>query len=174
MVLAVIGIYGIMVYIFGSYLAPALIVTTIPLGLLGISVSFYLHDRPISFLAMIGIIGLAGIIVNNGIILIDYINQMKEEGKMSLQEILVHASVTRLKPVMASSITTMGGLFPTAYGIGGSDSMLVPITMAMAWGLTTGTILTLIWVPAGFGIIEDFMEKVSNTRVYKYLTSEKY
>ena len=174
MILAVIGIYGIMVYIFGSYLAPALIVTTIPLGLLGISVAFYLHDRPISFLAMIGIIGLAGIIVNNGIILIDYINQMKAEGKKSLHEILVHASVTRLKPVMASSITTMGGLFPTAYGIGGSDSMLVPITMAMAWGLTTGTMLTLIWVPAGFGIIEDFMAKVSKTRAYKALTSEKY
>lgn len=174
MVLAIIGIYAIMVYIFGSYLAPALIVTTIPLGLLGISVSFYLHDRPISFLAMIGVIGLAGIIVNNGIILIDYINQMKEEGKMSIHDILVHASVTRLKPVMASSITTMGGLFPTAYGIGGSDAMLVPITMAMAWGLTTGTILTLIWVPAGYGIIEDFMKKVSTTKVYEWLTAENY
>lgn len=174
MVLAVIGIYGIMVYIFGSYLAPALIVSTIPLGLLGISVSFYLHDRPISFLAMIGIIGLAGIIVNNGIILIDYINQLKEEGELSLHDALVSASVTRLKPVMASSITTMGGLFPTAYGIGGVDSMLVPITMAMAWGLTTGTILTLIWVPAGFGIIEDFMGKVSKTRLYKALVAEKY
>ncbi len=174
MILAIIGIYGIMVYIFGSYLAPALIVSTIPLGLLGISVAFYLHDRPISFLAMIGVIGLAGIIVNNGIILIDYINQMKAEGKKNLHEILVHASVTRLKPVMASSITTMGGLFPTAYGIGGSDSMLVPITMAMAWGLTTGTILTLVWVPAGFGIIEDFMGVMQKTRIYKFLTSEKY
>ncbi len=62
---------------------------------------------------------------------------------------------------MATSLTTMGGLFPTAYGIGGADSMLIPMTMAMAWGLTTGTILTLVWIPAGYGIIEDFMGLVN-------------
>lgn len=157
MVLALIGIYAIMVYIFRSYLAPGLIMTTIPLGLLGVSVSFWAHGRPVSFLAMIGVIGLAGIIVNNGIILIDFINQMKSEGKLGLREILIKAPTIRLKPVMATSLTTMGGLFPTAYGIGGADSMLIPMTMAMAWGLTTGTVLTLVWIPAGYGIIEDFM-----------------
>lgn len=157
MILALIGIYAIMVYIFRSYLAPGLIMTTIPLGLLGVSVSFWAHGRPVSFLAMIGVIGLAGIIVNNGIILIDFINQMKSEGKLGLREILIQAPTIRLKPVMATSLTTMGGLFPTAYGIGGADSMLIPMTMAMAWGLTTGTILTLVWIPAGYGIIEDFM-----------------
>lgn len=157
LIMALIGIYAIMVYIFRSYLAPGLIMTTIPLGLLGISVAFWAHGRPVGFLAMIGVIGLAGIIVNNGIILIDFINQMRAEGKTNLREILIKAPVIRLRPVMASSITTMGGLFPTAYGIGGADSMLVPMTLAMAWGLTTGTILTLVWVPAGYGIIEDFV-----------------
>lgn len=156
LILALIGIYAIMVYIFRSYLAPGLIMTTIPLGLLGVSLSFWAHGRPVSFLAMIGVIGLAGIIVNNGIILIDFINQMKDEGKMSLREILIKAPTIRLKPVMATSLTTMGGLFPTAYGMGGADAMLIPMTLAMAWGLTTGTILTLMWIPAGFGIIEDF------------------
>lgn len=155
MVLALIGIYAIMVYIFRSYLAPGLIMTTIPMGLLGVSVSFFFHQRPVSFLAMIGVIGLAGIIVNNGIILIDFINQMRDEGKMSLHDILVKAPTIRLKPVMATSLTTMGGLFPTAYGIGGADAMLVPMTLAMAWGLTTGTILTLVWIPSGYAIIED-------------------
>lgn len=161
MFLALIGIYAIMVYIFRSYLAPGLIMTTIPLGLLGMSVSFWAHGRPVSFLAMIGVIGLAGIIVNNGIILIDFINQMKSEGKLELREILIKAPTIRLKPVMATSLTTMGGLFPTAYGLGGADSMLIPMTMAMAWGLTTGTILTLVWIPAGYGIIEDFMGLVN-------------
>lgn len=155
MVLALIGIYAIMVYIFRSFLAPGLIMTTIPLGLLGVSVSFWAHGRPVSFLAMIGVIGLAGIIVNNGIILIDFINQMKDEGKMSIRDILIKAPTIRLRPVMATSLTTMGGLFPTAYGIGGADAMLVPMTLAMAWGLTTGTILTLVWIPAGFAIIDD-------------------
>jgi multidrug efflux pump subunit AcrB len=157
MLLALVGIYAIMVYIFRSYLAPGLIMTTIPLGLLGVAISFWAHGRPVSFLAMIGVIGLAGIIVNNGIILIDFINQMKDEGVMSMREILTKAPTIRLKPVMATSLTTMGGLFPTAYGVGGADAMLVPMTLAMAWGLTTGTILTLVWIPAGYGIIEDMM-----------------
>lgn len=161
MILALIGIYAIMVYIFRSYLAPGLIMTTIPLGLLGVSVSFWFHGRPVSFLAMIGVIGLAGIIVNNGIILIDFINQMKDQKKMDLREILIKAPTIRLKPVMATSLTTMGGLFPTAYGLGGADAMLVPMTLAMAWGLTTGTILTLIWIPAGYAIIEDMMKLVN-------------
>lgn len=161
MILALIGIYAIMVYIFRSYLAPGLIMTTIPLGLLGVSIAFWAHGRPVSFLAMIGVIGLAGIIVNNGIILIDFINQMRDEGKMSLRDILIKAPTIRLKPVMATSLTTMGGLFPTAYGIGGADAMLVPMTLAMAWGLTTGTILTLIWIPSGYAIIEDMMKLVN-------------
>lgn len=161
MILALIGIYAIMVYIFRSYLAPGLIMTTIPLGLLGVSVAFWAHGRPVSFLAMIGVIGLAGIIVNNGIILIDFINQMKDEGKMELRDILIKAPTIRLKPVMATSLTTMGGLFPTAYGLGGADAMLVPMTLAMAWGLTTGTILTLIWIPSGYAIIEDMMKLVN-------------
>lgn len=159
MVLALIGIYAIMVYIFRSYLAPGLIMTTIPLGLLGISIAFWAHGRPVGFLAMIGVIGLAGIMVNNGIILIDFINQMRAQGELTLREILIKAPTIRLRPVMATSLTTMGGLFPTAYGIGGADSMLVPMTLAMAWGLTTGTILTLVWIPAGYGIIEDVSTK---------------
>ena len=160
MILALVGIYAIMVYIFRSYLAPGLIMTTVPLGLLGVSISFWIHDKPVSFLAMIGVIGLAGIIVNNGIILIDFINQMKDEGKLPLREILIKAPTIRLKPVMATSLTTMGGLFPTAYGVGGADAMLVPLTLAMAWGLTTGTILTLVWIPSGYAIIEDMMAQV--------------
>ena len=80
---------------------------------------------------------------------------------MELREILIKAPTIRLKPVMATSLTTMGGLFPTAYGIGGADAMLVPMTLAMAWGLTTGTILTLVWVPAGYAIIEDMMVLVN-------------
>ncbi len=161
MILSLIAIYAIMVYLFRSFLAPGLIMTTIPLGLLGVSLAFWAHGRPVSFLAMIGVIGLAGIIVNNGMLLIDFINLMKEEGKLSMREILMKAPTIRLKPVMATSISAIVGLFPTAYGIGGSDAMLVPMTLAMAWGLTTGTILTLIWIPAGYAIIEDFMRLVN-------------
>lgn len=174
MMLALVGIYAIMVYIFRSYLAPGLIMTTIPMGLLGMSVAFWAHQRPVGFLAMIGAIGLAGIIVNNGIILIDFINQMRSEGKMKLRDILIQAPTIRLKPVMATSLTTMGGLFPTAYGVGGADAMLVPMTLAMAWGLTTGTILTLIWIPAGYAIIEDMLRWVTKIPFIARFSKQKH
>lgn len=155
--LSLIAIYAIMVGIFGSFLSPALIMTSIPLGLFGVSISFWLHGRPLGFLAMNGVIALGGIIVNNGIILIDYINRMRKENNFTLNEILVKAPVDRLRPVLATSLTTMGGLFPTAYGIGGADNMLVPMTLALAWGLLSGTFLTLIWIPSGYAIIEDII-----------------
>ncbi len=156
--LALIGIFALLVFLFSSYLRPIIIMSTIPLGLVGFSIAFYFHGRPSSFLAMIGLIGLAGIIVNSGIVLISFIDEMREEGKLSLDEILVKASGMRLRAVLVTSLTTISGLFPTAYGIGGSDAILVPMTLAMAWGLVSGTILTIIWVPCAYGILEDLVK----------------
>ncbi|MBC86901.1 MAG: hypothetical protein CL677_06945, partial [Bdellovibrionaceae bacterium] len=156
LVLALIGIFALLVFLLNSYLRPVIIMSTIPLGLVGFSVAFALHQRPISFLALIGVIGLAGIIVNSGIVLITFIQELLEEEKMELEEALVKASGLRLRAVVVSSLTTISGLLPTAYGIGGTDAILVPMTLAMAWGLTSGTVLTLMWVPAAYAILEDF------------------
>jgi multidrug efflux pump subunit AcrB len=148
---------------------------TIPLGLIGFSISFFLHGRPISFMALIGIIGLAGIIVNSGIVLIDFIQSMEREGKMKLEDILVKASGMRLRAVVTTSLTTVAGLFPTAYGIGGADAMLIPMTMAMAWGLTTGTIFTLIFIPPAYAILNDwisFLMRLPGMKVFVSLGKE--
>ncbi len=158
LVLSLIGIFGLLVFLFKSYLRPLIIMTTIPLGLIGFSVAFFFHSRPISFMALIGIIGLGGIIVNSGIVLISFIDQLRDSTNMKMSEILAKASGMRLRAVLVTSLTTVSGLIPTAYGIGGSDSTLIPMTMAMAWGLTSGTILTLLWVPCAYAIIEDFLE----------------
>ena len=171
LILALIGIFALLVFLFKSYLRPMIIMSTIPLGLIGFSIAFFLHQRPISFLAMIGVIGLAGIIVNSGIILISFIDELREEGKLTLPEILSKASGLRLRAVLVTSLTTVSGLLPTAYGIGGSDAMLVPMTMAMAWGLTSGTVLTLIWVPCFYAIIEDWNNLL--TRIMKRI-DERY
>lgn len=131
--------------------------TTIPLGLFGFSIAFYFHDEPRSFLALIGLIGLGGIIVNSGIVLISFIEQMKRETTFSLHEILAKASSVRLRAVVVTSLTTVAGLMPTAYGIGGKDATLIPMTLAMAWGLTSGTVFTLIWIPCAYAINEDIV-----------------
>lgn len=157
LVLSLIGIFALLVLLFNSFFRPAIIMSTIPLGLVGFSVAFALHQKPISFLAMIGVIGLGGIIVNSGIILISFIDELRAENKdLSFEDVLAKASKLRLRAVLVSSLTTISGLMPTAYGIGGLDAMLMPMTLAMAWGLTSGTILTLIWVPAAYAVLEDF------------------
>lgn len=160
MVLSFLGIFGILVFLFRSFLRSILVLTTIPLGLIGVSIAFYLHGRPFSFIAMIGVVGLAGVIVNAAIVLVSYIDEVLAEGKLSLYEALAKASTHRLRSVLVTGLTTVGGLLPSAYGIGGTDEILVPMTLALAWGLVSGTIVTLIWVPCGYAIIEDYMKLV--------------
>jgi multidrug efflux pump subunit AcrB len=162
LVLSLVGIFGLLVLIFKSYLSPFIILTTIPLGLVGVSVSFFLHQKDLSFMAIIGVIGLGGIIVNSGIILISFIEQLRLETKMSLRDVLVKASVLRLRSVVVTSLTTISGLVPTAYGIGGVDYFIIPMALALAWGLTTGTILTLYWVPPAYAIVQTLITQMSS------------
>ncbi len=164
LLLSLIGIFALLVFLFKSYIKPIIILTTIPLGLVGVSISFYLHQRPISFLALIGVVGLGGIIVNSGIVLISFIETLKKEKELPIAKILVQATGMRLKAVVVTSLTTVSGLLPTAYGIGGADDFIIPMTLAMAWGLVSGTILALLWVPCAYAITEDlsrFFEKCS-------------
>jgi multidrug efflux pump subunit AcrB len=158
--LAVVGILGILVFAFNSFLKPFLILSSIPLGLIGINVAFFLHQRPLSFLALIGTIGLAGVIVNSAIILVsaitDYFKEhpLEKEDSSAYLKALTQVTTERLRPVLITSLTTVAGLFPTAYALGGYDATLVPLTLAMGWGLFAGTFLSLVWIPVGYRLIE--------------------
>ncbi len=155
LVLAMLGIGAILIFVFNSFLKPLLVMTTIPLGLIGVTWAFYLHGRPLSFLALIGVIGLAGVVVNSAIVLVAYIDELRQEGSKDLLQILASASAARLRAILATGLTTVGGLMPTAYGIGGYDPFLVPMVLALAWGLIAGTTLQLIWVPCAYAIACD-------------------
>lgn len=162
LILSVIGIFALLVLIFGSYFSPLIIMTTIPLGLTGVAIAFFLHQKDISFMSLIGVIGLGGIIVNSGIILISFIEQMRTESQLSLNDILVKASAMRLRAVLVTSLTTISGLIPTAYGIGGVDYFIIPMALALAWGLSTGTLFTLYWVPPAYALVESVRARFSN------------
>ena len=103
---------------------------------------------------------LAIIAVLFGMISISFIEQLREETDMALNDILKKAAGLRLKAVVVTSLTTVSGLLPTSYGWGGSDAFIIPMTMALAWGLVSGTILSLIWVPCAYAITEDFLQYV--------------
>ena len=154
--LALFAIFMILIVLFKSFLLSFLILSCIPLGLIGVIWSFLLHQKPLSFLAMIGVVGLAGVVVNSAIILISFIlNLQKEKPESPLHEIVVKAAKMRFRPIMITNLTTLGGLLPTAYGIAGFEPLLMPMTLALFWGLFTATFLTLVWIPCAMLMIED-------------------
>lgn len=156
MILAILGIFTILVATLKSYFKPLLIILSIPFSFIGPIMGFLLHGKSFGFIAMIGIIGLTGVVINAAIILVAVIDNIRSNSKLSLHECLVQGSVVRLRPIVLTTLTTILALIPTAYGIGGYDPILVPMTLAMAWGLLFGTVITLIIVPCGYAILEDF------------------
>ena len=168
MTIAIFAILIILIALFRSFLLSFLILSCIPLGLIGVSLAFFLHQRPLSFFAMIGVVGLSGVVVNSAIILISYIEQLRRDNpSLPLIKVVAQASKLRLKPILITNLTTLGGLFPTAYGIAGYEPMLMPMTLALFWGLLAATLLTLVWVPCGFLIISEGREL--SAKFLKYL-----
>ena len=112
-------------------------------------------------MAIMGIVGLNGIVVNDSIVLVDFINKLRESG-MTRADSIVKAGQMRIRPVILTTITTAGGLSTVAYGIGGKDPFLVPMAMALCWGLVFATVLTLIVIPCIYSIIDDIAIKITH------------
>lgn len=146
MVLAVIFIYLIMVAQFQSLKSPFIILFTIPLAFTGGFLALFLSGKELSVIAMLGFIMLAGVIVNNGIVLIDYINQARMEGKTK-KEAIREAAITRLRPILMTALTTILAMIPSALGWGDGSAMMQPMAITMVGGLTYGTLLTLFVIP---------------------------
>ncbi len=152
--LAILGIFLILVLTMKNLMQPFLVLLTIPLGLTSVIWVFFIHRLPISFMGMLGVIALAGIIVNNAIVFIDFINQKRAEGMERMESVLEGAK-DRVRPIFLTSITTVIGILPTAYGWGGLDMFVVPIAMALGWGIFAGSILTAFVFPASVVILDD-------------------
>ncbi|MFH1622398.1 MAG: efflux RND transporter permease subunit [Candidatus Omnitrophota bacterium] len=157
--IAVLLIFLILATQFNSLVQPMIVLLTIPFGMIGVVLAFLLHGMNFSFLAILGIVGLTGIVVNDSIVLVDFINRMRRDGA-SRQESIIEAGVIRMRPVLITTFTTVAGLSTVAYGIGGSDPFLKPMALAIAWGLTFATILTLIVMPCFYAIVDDIALKV--------------
>ena len=134
--------------LFGSILLPFTILMTIPFAIIGVILAFIAHGQPISFLALVGFVGLSGVIVNGAIVMIDFAQSLRKNNpNMSIEEVALKAGSMRLRAVILTTLTTVLGLLPTAYGIGGRDPFLVPLALAFAWGLMFSTLLTLFIIP---------------------------
>lgn len=159
LVIAVLLVYIVMVAQFESFKTPFIILFCVPFGFVGVIFSLILAGSSLSIPSFIGIILLVGIVVNNGIVLIDYIEQLREETSLSLKECIAKGSAARLRPVLMTTLTTVLAMIPMVMGIGEGSEMMQPMGVSVAGGLTFSTLITLVLIPTIYFIVEGHAER---------------
>jgi len=155
LILAVLLVYAVMASQYESLRDPFIIMFSIPVAAIGVVLSLLLTGTSFSMQAYIGIIMLAGIVVSNAILLVDYINTLRQRDKMPLREAVELGGRTRLRPILMTSIATMLGLVPMAMGLGDGGELQAPLARVVIGGLLASTMVTLVLVPAVYTLFEE-------------------
>ena len=162
-VVAIIGIFLLLAILFNSYSQPMLVLAAVPFSLIGVIWAFYFHGEPLSFFALTGSLALMGVIVNDSLVMVSHLNYIRDKSAQ-LEEKKVwiaRGSRDRLRAVVLTTLTTMAGVLPLAYGIGGTDVFLQPMVLALGYGLIFGTFLTLILLPCMYLMNYDFINMLN-------------
>ncbi len=168
---AAVGIYLVLLLLFNSMVQPLVVMAAVPFGLIGVIIAFALHQQSLGFLAMLGVIGLTGIVVNDSLILVNLANRMRERARdKALSDIIIAATKHRFRPILLTSVTTVAGLLPMAYGLGGSDPFSAPMALAMGYGILFATPLTLVLLPCLLMILDDLA--IATRRLTGRLTNQ--
>lgn len=161
-------IYALLAAQFENFVLPVIIIGSIPLALVGIVWGLLLTGQPVDIMVMIGVILLAGVVVNNAIVLIDFIKMTRERGS-ERQEAVIESCRTRLRPILMTTMTTVLGMLPLSLGIGEGSEIYRGMAITVMFGLTFSTLLTLVVIPILYTLIEDmnnailkFLKKVYN------------
>jgi HAE1 family hydrophobic/amphiphilic exporter-1 len=162
LILSLILVFMVLAAQFESIIQPFVIMLTIPLAGVGTILTFFLFGKSLNMMAYIGIIMLAGIAVNNAILLIDRINQLRENG-LEKKEAIVTASAQRIRPILMTSLTTILALLPLTIGIGESASLRSPLALAVIGGMVSSTLLTLAVVPCVYWVFDSLSSKISGS-----------
>jgi len=158
-------VYMVMAGQFESFLEPFIIIFTLPLAFIGVALGLFVTSTSLSVMAIIGMLMLAGIVVNNGIVMVDYANQLRKSGK-DLKIAIVEASTTRMRPIIMTAATTILAMFPLALGVGEGAETWAPMAVTVIGGLFVATVLTLIVEPCIyviFGSHKTFLRKNSES-----------
>lgn len=163
-VVAALLVYMVMASQFESLLEPFIIIFTVPMALIGVVLGLLVTGTPLSVMSLIGVLMLAGIVVNNGIVMIDYANQTLCRKKSTLEDAIIEASTTRLRPILMTALTTMLAMTPLALGIGEGAESWAPMAVTVIFGLAAATILTLIVEPCIYVVMgKRIAKKVCDT-----------
>jgi HAE1 family hydrophobic/amphiphilic exporter-1 len=170
MALATALVYMILASLFESLIHPFTIMITLPLAAIGVILSLFVTGRALSVPALVGAIMLVGIVVNNGIVLVDYINQLRSRG-YDRERAIAEGSATRVRPVLMTTLTTVVALIPLALGIGEGAEMQAPLATVLVGGLTTSTVLTLGFLPVFYSIMDDVGRRAG--RLWRRVSGEE-
>lgn len=160
LVLSIILVYMIIAAQFESLLMPLAVMFSVPFSLIGVILGLLLADKSLNVLSYIGIIMLVGIVVNNSIVLIDYINKLRQKG-IERKEAIILGGTTRLRPILMTMFTTVLALVPMALGIGEGAELRAPMAITIIGGLTSSTFLSLIIVPIFYTFLDDLSQKIT-------------
>ncbi len=139
-------VYMVMAGQFESFLEPFIIIFTLPLAFIGVVLALFVTSTPLSVMVIVGMLMLAGIVVNNGIVMVDYANQLRKRG-LGLVESIVEASTVRMRPIMMTATTTILAMVPLALGLGEGSENWVPMAVTVIGGMLVATVLTLVVEP---------------------------
>ena len=159
LILSIVMVYMIMAAQFESITQPLIILFTVPLSLIGVLLALFATNTSVSVIAMLGVIMLGGIVVNNGIVLIDYTNILMRKGK-DMMDAVVEASIARLRPIIMTALTTVLGLFPMALAVGRGAELRAPMAICVMGGLIVSTFLTLVVIPSIFIFENEIRTKI--------------
>ena len=160
--LALFVVYILLAIPFKSYSQPLIIMSAIPFGFTGAVIGHLVMGMNMAVLSIIGIVALSGVVVNDSLVMVDFINRYRREDKKNALDAALAAGPRRFRPILLTSVTTFVGLFPLLIEKSVQAKFLVPMAISLAFGVLFATLITLILVPTSYMVIEDIKEKFNN------------
>ncbi|MCB0303361.1 MAG: efflux RND transporter permease subunit [Calditrichaeota bacterium] len=158
--MAVVLIYMVMAAQFERFLDPLIVMVTVPLAFIGVVPTLLLTGTSLNMQSLMGVVMLIGIVVNNAIVLVDYINLMRREQSLGIREAVVQAGRLRLRPILMTTCTTVLGMLPLAFGGGAGGEIQAALARSVIGGLTVSTLITLVLIPAVYTSVHDMLGRV--------------
>jgi HAE1 family hydrophobic/amphiphilic exporter-1 len=144
---------------FERFLDPLIVMVSVPLAIIGVVPALLLTGTTLNIQSLMGIIMLIGIVVNNAIVLVDYINLMRREQDLSIPEAVLQSGRRRLRPILMTTCTTVLGMLPLAFGSGAGGEIQAALARAVIGGLTVSTLITLVLIPAAYISIHNLLDR---------------
>jgi multidrug efflux pump subunit AcrB len=166
--LSVLGIGAVIAIMLGSFLEAFFVIVVVPFAAMAVVLTFWAHGLNFSMLPLIGTLGLAGVVVNASIIMVDAVHRaqygLEGADDATRSQAMIDALVGRLRPILVTTLSTLGGVLPTAYGLGGYDSVMSPMSLALGWGLALSSLVTLFLVPCLYVTANDLTRRLDTWR----------